>query len=147
MLSFKQSLQHLCQRSSPSQESAYECALSLLIHKKQLLGKNLLWDCSNLVMSSSYTSNSIFLKHMKWWGLLINPGPEVSSAAETRRKRHRNRVGIRGLLPSRGSSNPLSQLMVFIYYFLLLCMCRGYIGILLQIDWKQDMLALSFLTT
>ena len=72
---------------------------------------------------------------------------EACIATEIRRKRHRNRVGIRGLPPSRGNSNPLSQFMVFIYYFLLPCTCRGYIGILLQTDWKQDMLAQSFLST
>ena len=82
-----------------------------------------------------------------WWGLLENPGPEVSGATEIRRKRHRNRVGIRGLPTSRGNSNHLSQLMVFIYYFLLPCTCRGYIDILLQTFWKQDMLGQSFLST
>ena len=61
---------------------------------------------------------------VNWWDLLINPGGKVSGSAELRKKRQRNRVGIRELLPLRGNSNPLSQVMIFICYFLLPCMYR-----------------------
>ena len=85
--------------------------------------------------------------------LLMRPAHQPSSSSQQchrNKKRHRNRVETGGLPPSRGNNNPLSQLMAFIYYFLLLCTYRGYIkliGTLLQTYWKQDMLGQSFLST